>query len=760
MDARAPPSPTYRFGDYRLTPDSMQLERAGEPIPVTPRVFHTILYLVENAGRTVSKDEMLNAIWPGRIADEANLSKAVSAARQIFAADPAAGGLIVTIPGRGYRFTSPVSIEAPTRPEAQEDDPPIASPEPIAHRRAWPFAFGAVCVALLAIAAALTTTRKPPSQPSAIVLADLQNFTGEPVFNHVIPRMLQIDLAQSPYLRIASDTQIAETLKLMEQAKDATLTPALALAVCARTNANTLIVPVIANLGGRYVLTLTASSCATSKALFDDKQEAPDKEGIPHALDVLSARMRRRLGEVGASIARFDVPLVAARTGSFAALRAYSEGEWLSRQGKRLDAIPLYQHAVELDPDFAAAYLALSQSYYATHQPLQDAAAIAKAYEKRAFVSEPEALLIENRYNMTVTKNLDAALKSVTLMTRLYPSDAVAWSSLSNLQFRMGAYEDALAAGQRALDADPHRSPSYTVLARVLIRMGQFARAETLEALALREAPESGQVRQQRIALRYLQGDEAGAERLVASAAGTPLEREALLESYNFAVAHGRLRRAAELLDRADLLGQPMGLQRNLAVEAFNDALLGRAEEGRAALAKIPATLWTGEYDYYLALLKDRATAEAQLARDLARWPNDTLLHAKYAPETRAALLLKAGKPKEAVRALDAAARFMVVDLDAPCLRASALLAQGDGVAAAAAYRAILAHPGFRWDAQYWLAHLGLARALRVSGKLQDSRREYETFLTAWREADPDLAPVRQAKAEYAALRAGPVPSQ
>jgi tetratricopeptide (TPR) repeat protein len=625
-------------------------------------------------------------------------------------------------------------------------------------RRQGPLALltSGLVLALLILGAGVLASRfsrqKPPAGPTALVLADLQNFTGEKAFDHVITRMLQIDLGQSPFLQITPDAKVAETLTLMEQPRATPLTPALALTVCARTNGAAMIVPAIASLGRQYLLTLAASSCANGGPLYEDKETVQSREAIPRAVDALSARMRRRLGELSASIARFDVPLAPARTGSFEALRAYSEGEWLSRHGKRLEAIPLYKHAVELDPDFAAAYLALSEAYYGNYQTVEDAEAITKAYLKRGYVSEPISLLIENHYNITVTKNLDAARQSVALMTRLYPNDPEAWSYLSNAQLRLGDFSGAVSAAQRALDLDPQRSPTYTLLARALVRSGQIARAEAIDQQALKLGPESGTLRQQRIALRYLQGDEAGAERLIQTAIGTSMEREALLEAYNFAIASGRVTRAKDYMDRADLLGRADGVLPKFAEEAFNDATLGMTKEGRAALAQTPAKTWTGLDDYYAALLDDPKTAEADLARDRARWPNDTLLWGRYAKEAKAALLLRAGQPRQAVKVLDGVGRLMFVDLDAPYLRSTALLAAKDGQGAAAAFREVLAHPGFGWDAQYTLAHLGLARALRLTGAIQDSRREYERFLRAWRDADADLQPLKQAKAEYAAL--------
>ena len=756
MDVEASSNPTYLFGDYRLIVATMRLEKGVTTVALTPRVFSTLLYLVENAGRTVSKDELLQALWPNRIADEANLSQAISTARRMLGAD--ASIFIMTVPGRGYKFTAPVFV-ASSPNHATLNAPPSPSPEllsdaPTQRRSSWARIFVIALIGVLGVGLCWFVLRhhQPPSGHSDIVLADLQNFTGDRAFDHVIPRILQIDLAQSPLLKITADPKIAETLELMERPKNAALTPAVALSVCERTNGSVVIVPSIAALGQRYLLTLSAIDCTAGKLLYDEKQDVQNKDDVSHAVDALSARMRRRLGEVVASVDRYDVPIASERTSSFAALHAYSEGEWTTRQGKTLEAIPFYRHAVELDPDFAMAWLALSEAYYGIRQPVEEAAAITKAYEKRASVSERDALVIDIRYNMAVTKNLDAALQSATLLVSLYPSDAVAWGILANLQTRLADPVRAIASASRALQLEPQRSSSYTMLARAFIHNNELARAEKVDEQILQVAPETGQVRQQRLALRFLQGDQVGGQRLLSSAAGTPLEREALLEGYNFAIARGRLREADALFNRANILGHRDGFQPNYGEEAFNYAALGLLNKGRAALALIPANQWSGEDDYYSAILDDPRVAASNLKRDLARWPNATLLNGKYAPEARAALFLRAGKPKEAVRELDAVDRFMFLDLDAPYLRASALLAAKDGAGAASAFRAVLADSGYSWDEQFWLAHLGLARALRLMGEAQPSRREYERFLAAWRYADPDLPAVQQAKREYAEM--------
>ncbi len=757
MDVRNPERPRYIFNNYRLDPGHLTLVRGGEAVATTPRVFATLLYLVENAERTVSKDEMLRAIWPGRIADEANLSQAISAVRKLLAAD-GSDRLIITVPGRGYRFTAPVSVQDETASYV----PPPPPAQAAETKRLWrppPWVWAAGAAAVLAsgvLALAVAGWMRPHLPPgrTGVVLADLQNLSGDPAFDHVVGRVLQVDLAQSPFLQVASDTKVAEILALMEQPKDATLSPPLARGVCARTNGGAVITPAIASLGAHYVVMLAASDCLNGRQLFEDKAEAQDKEGVAGAVDRLSARLRRQLGEAGSTVSRFDVTLAPERTSSFAALKAYSEGMWLDTHGKILDAIPLYRHAIDLDPGFTMAYVRLSQDYYNTRQPLEDAAVITKAYGMRTTVSEPNQLFIVNRYNMVVTHDLVAALQSLKVMVRLYPKDVVAWGNLSNLQNWLGDYAAAIESGRKALALDPHRPGPYSVLARALNPAGRPAAALPGDEQAVRAGVAGGDTRGQMIAEHFILGDLAGAERLITSATGTPLEREALLEGYDIALAQGRVRHGLDLLARAEALGRPDGLKVDYVDEAVGLASVGLTDLARTTLRRAEPDGSPGYHLYAQALLDDPAKVQADLSRELSLHPKDTLLTGQYAPEVRAVLLMRQGDPLAAVKAIEEVAPFMFRALDAPYLRATALLGARAAPEAATAFGVVLAHPGLSTDPQYALAHLGLARANRMRGDVSGARREYQSFLSAWREADPDLPPLTAAKRELGDLPA------
>ena len=759
MATRADASQVYVFGTFELDATRLVLSCGGRPVAASQRLLATLLYLVENRGRTLEKAEMLNALWPGRTVENANLSQAISNLRKTLA-EHGGAELIATVPGKGYRFVGEVALKpSDTKPSPQPA--PAIEPIPRVERprlrsrlyvSRWLAAACSVALAAILLWRLDVSSPKLTGERTGVVLADPQDYTADVGLTRVVTQVLRADLDQSPTFQVASDAEVAETLTLMEQPQDRLLTFSRARAVCSRMNGGAVVAPTLSKLDRRYILTLTAISCMDGRTLVDEKAEADDKEAVVRQLSGLTARMRRRLGEVRSSIARYDVPLAPERTSSFDALRAFSEAEVLMREGRRLDAIPLYRHAIELDPDFAMAYFGLSQAYYELFQNADDARAVTEAFKRVGLVSERDGLLIREHYNSTVTHDLDAARANVELLTRLYPRDASGWLDLAEVRYRLADYAGAAAAGERGLRLDPRNSGAYTTLARALNHLQQTARAEQLDAQALKAVPETDQIRQQRIAWRFMQGDPAGGAKLVDSAQGAPFEREALLEASNFAFADGRVEQAARLVARANAIGGLKNLPPDYSREAESYLDVGLDAPARAALAKVPPSLWSGQDDYFAARLDEPARAQARLDRDLAQRPRDTLLKGEYALEARAALLLSRGRPLEAARMVEDVGRFMFHDLDAPYLRGTALLAAKDGAGAAAVFRSILVQTGFSWNPQFALSHLGLARALRLQGDLAASRREYQAFLVAWKDANADLPLLRQAKAEYASL--------
>ena len=217
-----------------------------------------------------------------------------------------------------------------------------------------------------------------------IVLADFENHTGDAVFDDTLKVALSTSLRQSPFLDVLSDDKAAATLRLMARDGNAGLTPELARELCQRLGSKAYIAGSIAGLGSRYVLALHAVNCQSGDLLAQEQATAKNKEKVLDALGGAASKLRRELGESLASVQKFDVPVEKATTSSLQALRAYSTALKVWRLQGDAAAIPLFQHAVELDPKFALAYAGLGVTYSDLNEVGLSTEYCKKAYELRA----------------------------------------------------------------------------------------------------------------------------------------------------------------------------------------------------------------------------------------------------------------------------------------------------------------------------------------------------------------------------------------
>jgi tetratricopeptide (TPR) repeat protein len=311
-----------------------------------------------------------------------------------------------------------------------------------------------------------------------------------------------------------------------------------------------------------------------------------------------------------------------------------------------------------------------------------------------------------------------------------------------------------VAAGRRTLALEGGAESSYAVLARALMHAGQLDAASAVCAAAGAKGVAGDQIQGLILEIASARGEHAAIDRAVAAARGKPAERDVLLFAAHDAYRRGQVRRGEALYTQAADLAKDQDLaDTTLASRARDLADLGLADQARTLLARVPADAGPGDFLFTLADVGDAVRAGALLERDLKAAPTDTLLVAVFAPETRAALDLRRGRPAEAVAALRPALPYEGRDNDVPYLRGRAYLAAGDGPRAAAEFRKILDHPGVEPASPlHPLAALGLARAERLAGTIPAARRAYQAFLADWKDADPDLPPLLAARAEYAAL--------
>jgi len=623
--------------------------------------------------------------------------------------------------------------------------------------------------------------RKPTqlTDKDVVVIADFANTTGDPVFDSTLKEALAVDLEQSPFLNVLSDRKLSETLKLMGRTPDLRITQDVGREVCLRTASKALLAGSIAGLGSHYAIVLKAISCRTGDVIGAARTEAENREKILQTLGEAVATLRGKLGESLASVQKFDKPLDEATTSSLEALQAYTEGDRLAREKGDTDALPLLKRAVELDPNFARAYVSLGIRYNNLGQATLAIENVRKAYELRERVSEREKYYISCTYFTLVTGELEKAIQQYELWIRDYPRDYVALTNLGVNYFTMGQFERAAAVTRDALRLEPASILGYNNLGVAYFSMNRLDEAKSTFDEALAQKLDGPYLRQSIYYLDFLRKDGPGMQQQFAWAMGKPGAEDILLSSESDTQADsGRLQKARQLSAQAEDSARRNDSKETAAFWQGNAALreveFGNAAEGlkqaREALGLAPGRDVKVEAALALARGGDVAAAGKLVDALNQEFPLDTLMQNYWLPTVKAAIALQRHDPAQAIAILHSSVPYELADpppfsagtMYPVYLRGQAYLALAqvtrtsseNAQHAATEFQKILDHPGvivnFPLSA---LSHLGLARARTLSGEAAGARNSYQDFFALWKNADPDLPTLKQAKAEYAKLR-------
>jgi serine/threonine protein kinase/tetratricopeptide (TPR) repeat protein len=633
-------------------------------------------------------------------------------------------------------------------------------------QRRWAVA-AAIAVALVAMGAALVHYRRRPAltERDFVVLTDFVNTTGEPVFDGTLKQALAVQLGQSPFLNIFPEERIRVTLRFMGRPADERVSREVAREICQREGIKALLAGSISGLGENYAITLEAVNAQTGEILASEQAEVRGKEQVLTALGRAASRLRAELGESLSSIKKFDAPLEQATTSSLEALRAFSLGDQQRAKGADFDAIPFFKRAIELDPNFALAYARLAAACINIGEIGQAGEYAKKAFELRDRVSERERFYIAARYYDVVTGETNKAIESYETWRRTYPRDYTPWTNLAYLYLNLGQCDKALEEARGAMKLDPDRPFAVLNLAAAYMGLGRLEEAKAILEKALAQNPDSAGIRLTRFVIAYAQGDAAAMQRGADAARGKPGEETLVMTQGQAAAFSGELQRARELFGRSVEIALRSNLREAAAGVQAQGALI-EAEFGNARQAREGAgaalTLARAKAAQAIAAVALARAGDAGRARQLVgelarRSPTDTLLNATLLPTARAAIELQADNPSKAVELLRPALQYEFAYYSGfvPIyLRGHAYLRAKDGGKAAAEFQKILEHRGVDpVSPLYALAHLGLARASAMAGDTVKSRLAYQNFLALWRNADPDIPVLREAKAEYARLR-------
>jgi DNA-binding winged helix-turn-helix (wHTH) protein/tetratricopeptide (TPR) repeat protein len=776
-----------RFYEYSIDRLRCVLEWREQPVPINRKTFDLLLYLIDHRHRLVTKDELLENLWPDQFVEESNLTQHVFLLRKALSAQGGDQKIIQTVSRRGYRFTAPLdedqvpaermvlsATESITRVTVEEEEEmalvastpaSLGSALGIGSRfgpvLAWSFA-----VLFLGLAGWFGWQRwldKTGGPPVDVVLAPMTGGTGDPVLDQALVAALRMDLSQSPFVSLVSPARVRATLTEMKQNPDAPISSTVARDVCERTNSQAILQGNVARAGQHFLLTEEATSCVNGAVLAEAKQEASATEDLPHSIDKLAESVRRKLGESRRSVARFDTPLFSSNTASLEALKYYSQASVQSNQGKYLDAIELLKKAVAADPNFTAAYYDLAAYYRSTMDPAAEREAILKAYSLRDSASEPIRLAITALYHSSATQDLYEAERNYRSWTELYPRAVLAWNGLAVVERDLGHNTEAVVADRRALDLRPAILGLYVNLAHDQNETGDIKGAIATCEQAIGRGLDGDYIRQPYLKAAFSLHDAELVQKQRDWEAAHPdavfiraEEVELALDEGRFSDAHRMLPQTVAIMKRLGM-GAPSDF---IWSEVLNLMEAGDTAEATRLFRSVPVDPNNELGVVGLARVGDFAQAESALRARQAEFPKGTLWNDYHGPEVEATIALAAHRPKDAIAALE---RIRPLEGRTPFItlqRANAYLANGEPELAEKSYRSIVEGPlQSEETVEIPLSWLGLGRALAAEGKRDPAIEAYQHFLMLWSHADADATFLVQARSELKALQT-PAPTK
>jgi eukaryotic-like serine/threonine-protein kinase len=603
----------------------------------------------------------------------------------------------------------------------------------------------------------------------ALLLTEFTNLAGDPVFDGTLKMALAVTLEQSPFLDIFSETKVRQTLSLMGRAADEPVTRELGHEICLRRGLKAYIAGTIASLGTTYVLTLEAVNAQSGETIGRQLEQAESKEQVLKALGRAATGLRERLGENLSSIDRFDASLELT-TSSLEALKVYSLALEQTLKGNVHESIPLYKRAIELDPNFAYAYIGLAVQYANTDQPKLAAEYVSRAFQLRDRVSELEKLRITSFYYLYVSGELDKLIETLELYKRTYPRDARAFGNLSHSYEVIGQFERAAEAAREALRLEPSNVSGYVNLAGTLVKMNRLVEAREVCEQAFERNIDGVWLHEILYQTAFIEDDTAEMQKQLAWFDDQPHEYIALNLQTGAAAFKGgwresqnNSRRAVDLAARSGARGVAAGYAIEQALRIVfwssgaglpsikdNKLQLALKTQTQKALSLERNRITLAHACLALALTGQAPEANKLIEELKSEYPKDTLITFLWLPLALAAIELQNDKPEEAIEILESAERFeRAAEFYPQYLRGLAYLKLNDGSKATAEFQKIIEHRGESpLSVLYPLAHLGAARALLLTANKQESRKRYEEFFELWKDADKDMPLLAAAKSE------------
>ena len=775
----------YRFEQFVLDPARRTLSSADSPVSLTPRAFDVLFFLVQNPNRLVTKEELLQAVWGDTFVEEGNLTQYISHLRKALDDNSEDNRLIVTIARKGYQFAPrvtvveatdiatpqaaaaetsktdarPVGVEFPTEAKAAESRPSLL--------RWWKWFAAAALIAVIAASFWSYWRYRHQVTLSAtdtIVLADTKNETSDPVFDDALNTALRTAMAQTPYLNILGIDKVSGTFAQLNLPPATKLTPDVARQVCSKTSSRMVISQSIGDVGNGYHLQMQALDCASGKTLASEQANVSRRDEIIHELGVTAARLRARLGEPTESLVRFNQPLEKASSGSPEALQAATQGSKLFLGGDPEGALKLYQRAVELDPNLAVAYGRMGAVNLFLGNLESSTASYTRVYQLRDRLTEKDRLTAEMTYYSNVIGDWEKEYSSALRFSEIFPRDPAAHTNLRTAFIHLG--QPGRAADEAAEVARLQPSSYYYGSAIQSIRYAsRFNEAKSWLARADALKFDTLLIRRERLIVAFATGDRNTVEKILTEEEKGKYREDFLHEHSLLEIQRGRFHSAQRLrLEASEHNPQQHNADWWVFLSALEQAEVGKDVPARGYDVKATETPLDRNSKLVIALTLARSgqTAEAgKLAEQVsAESPEDTLMQHYFIPTIRAAIKLQQHDPAAAIDLLRDAEKYDLAftglwDYVYPAyIRGLAYLQVGDGKSAAAQFQKLIDNRGFTVRHVIGpLAWLQLGRAQKMMGDEVSARKAYETFLELWKDADPDIPILKEAKAEYAKLQ-------
>jgi len=510
---------------------------------------------------------------------------------------------------------------------------------------------------------------------------------------------------------------------------------------------------------------------------------ANGKEKVLEAVGQAATKLRSELGESLASVQKFDVPLEAATTSSLEALKAYSLGRNTQNEKGHAAGLPYFERAIELDPNFAIGYEDIGNAYVGLNQLERGNSYYAKAFALRDHTSEREKFEITATYYASVTGEQDKAIKAYQQQIAAYPRYGRFYNYLASSYASLGQYEKAIDVLREAIRIDADMLAPYSNMANSFMAVQRFDDARKTIGQAFARKMDESVFHNALYGMAFLKANAPAmaeqekwfAERPDYESFGLSLKSDTEAYAGHLGKAREATRRSVESAIHVDSKEVGAIWLENAALReaAFGD--LPDARQTAAAGLKLDPTSQSVNLEAasVFAMTGESTRAES-MAQDLnKRFPLDTQVQSLWLPAIRAQLELNRKNPSKAIETLLAALPIEYGQIgfvnNISCLyptyiRGEAYLGAGQGQPAAAEFQKILDHSGIVWNC--WtgaLAHLGVARANEMVAKSSqgadaDAARTralnaYKEFLAVWKDADPDIPILKQAKAEYAKLQ-------